>query len=31
MSEVEEWNMLLDKMKDVVLWSHGFTTGLERT
>ena len=30
MSEVGEWNILLNKMRNVALWSHSFTAGLER-
>jgi len=29
MSEVREWNILLSKIKDIVLWFYSFTTGLE--
>jgi len=30
MSEVGEWNTLLDKIRDVTLWSCGFIASLER-
>jgi len=29
-SGVGEWNTLLNEMRDVVLWSCGFTAGLEK-
>ena len=29
MSRVREWNTLLDEIKDVALWSCGFTAGPE--
>ena len=28
-NKVREWNMLLDKIRDIALWSCGFTTSLE--
>jgi len=29
MSEVREWNILLNKIIYIALWSHSFTAGLE--
>jgi len=31
MSRVGKWNILLSKMRDIALQSHGFTAGPERT